>query len=124
MLTGLRGKAWDAILLFGIHSATTWGSDKAATIKPSFSDSAVSAYSSLPLAIRTVKTRTLSLRDVNDGNTAVSAGLPGSPIHPVLLLKAAGIAFAVHKIPQTAAARVNRTIERCFYRLREPSVSR
>jgi len=60
---------------------------------------------------------------MNDGYTALSAGLPGSAVHPMLLLKIARIAFAVDKIAQAATARFDRTIERFLYRLREPFIS-
>jgi len=81
-------------------------------------------YCRLSLAIRTVKTRTLPLRNMNDGYTAFPAWLPGSSIHPVLLLKVARMAFAVDKITQAAPARLNCSIERFLYRLHEPFISR
>jgi hypothetical protein len=56
---------------------------------------------------------------MNDGYIAFPAWLPGSSIHPVLLLKVARMAFAVDKITQAAAARFNCEIQDLSYCLRQ-----
>ena len=68
----------------------------------------------LPLARWTIKRAALPDNRFGNRCAALSAGLVGSAVHLVFLLKIAAFALAVHKIAQGAAACFNRAAQDVF----------